>query len=153
MLHLTFGRDEDGDVFNPNVTTNAVVSSAAFNLVREETFSGGTTSVKVPNALQHGDKFRANEARVPLSNGRQKRFLISYFMRSYTFRTRINKKKPEQGNNSYGRSGTLKCAQCRKRRSKVIGDDLILTLIYSASFCPNGFRAYSAKAGTYANRV
>ena len=125
MLHLTLGRDEDGDIFKPNVTTNAsVVSSAAFSLVREETYSAETTSAKVPDAPQNGDRFRANEARVPLSNGHQKRFSVSYFMRSHTFRTRINKKKPEQGNNSYGRSGTLKCAQCRKRRSKVIGDDL-----------------------------
>jgi hypothetical protein len=95
ILHLTFGRDEDGDIFKPNVNTNAsVASSAAFSLVQEETHSGETASAKVPDALQHSDRFRDNEARVPLSNGHQKRFSVSYSMRIHTFRTRINKKKP-----------------------------------------------------------
>jgi hypothetical protein len=35
-----------------------------------------------------------------------------------TDRTRKNKKPPE-GNNSFGRKGTLACEQCRKRKSKV----------------------------------
>ena len=38
-------------------------------------------------------------------------------------RRRVNVVKQEHGNNAYGRKGNLRCAECRKRNSKV-GDNI-----------------------------
>lgn len=35
------------------------------------------------------------------------------------YRRRVHRKRHEKGNNQFGRSGTLRCGQCRRRKSKV----------------------------------
>jgi hypothetical protein len=48
---------------------------------------------------------------------KKKRYLSRVVL--LTYRIRIDKKKREKGNNPYGRTGLLKCLQCRRRSWKV----------------------------------
>lgn len=54
-----------------------------------------------------------------LPGHKKKRYLCIPLVQ-FNCRTRINR-VPPKGNNSYGRTGALRCKQCRKRRWKVQG--------------------------------
>lgn len=116
----------NNNIPNNREETNSFDSAIAHitrspNCVNERAIGQSTTEpdIRLSALIGQLKETSENSSNLPAILAKTKRYPATSDITNFPISKRINRKKVEVGNNKMGRTGTLRCDACRRRRTKV----------------------------------